>query len=1388
MYREPVPTTPLLFPGPPGLGEHVGDCRCISPADFARIQQLSDRPFDLDACCSDDGSNALCKVFCSPRNSFLQLTDLSTKHVWINAPFSKIGAFISHYLALKAKSPATTSACILVPRWPGSDWSNLLQGMRKLTAFPMGYPLFKLNQESKPTPGIPWPVDIYYDPTYESVAVHRIHSADNETQMVMNFSGTISGAPGILAMDSQASHCFIDKAFVDKCGILTRPIHKMVELANGTSALLSAECTVYIRMPSKHSGSAYVNKLTCLVVDLGADHDIILGQDWLLKTGAELSFAKRVCTLVHSGLVLTPIPKQQIKTLKTPLLSVTQVKRALSKGARCFTVHVVATDTSVPPTTFASKLPEHISPAVRTALEKYESVFATPQGLPPDRGIHHVIPEIPGAKPHYRPPYRLSPLEVAEVEKQIKDLLLKGFIEPSNSPYGSPILFVGKKDGSLRLCCDFRKENAQTQKARFPLPRIDQLLDQLKGAQVFSSLDLQAGFHQILISPEDVPKTAFTTPFGHYHWRVMPFGCANAPSTFQSVMNKIFQPLLGKGVLVYMDDILVYAKTPAEHVCLLEKVLQILHENEFYAKLSKCEFELKELKYLGHIVGSEGIKVNPSKVSAVQDWPIPTSAKDVRSFLGLSNYFRKFIQGYATLVAPLTHLTRKNVLWTPHTWNDACQTAFDGIKQALVQAPVLALPDFGQPFTMEVICDASTAGIGAVLTQDGKALAYESKKLTDAEKKWTTTEQELWAVVHALHVWRCYLEGLPFTVVTDHNPNIYFQTQPNLSRRQARWSEYLQRFDFKWEYRPGRTNVADPLSRNTAVVLNSIMLKGVTTRLQTRSASAAAPQAPTGPRSRKRRASAAVGVPATQADPLVWDATAREPVDSPEKDVTIGASAASPVPLLKAVGAPVASDGDVVRLMQQGYANDPWFVHTTNTSLLSFKDGLWWRGQQVVVPDVHGLRQEILHELHDAPYSGHPGVSKTLRSVQRMYWWPALRADITKYVHTCVSCQRNKASTQKPAGKLQPLPIPAAPWSSVGMDFITHLPKTATGFTAIVVFIDRLTKMVHLAPTFDTVTAEGTADLFFNNVWKHHGLPDDLVTDRGSVFTGSYFTEVLRLVGTKHNRTTAYHPQSDGQTERVNRVLEDMLRHYVGSLRHGDWDKCLPAAEFAINNSFHESIGTTPFRLNYGRDPRLPLSIPTSPIPAAARFADQMEEGLTQAKRCLQAAQQRQKVYYDSRRRDVSFQEGEEVLLSTKHINLRRTGDKGSTPKLLPKWIGPFRITTVIGKGAYKLDLPSNMKIHNVFNVALLKAYRTDGRVQPPDPLICEEDNEEYFLIERLLDHRIRKRGRTQYREYLVKWQNYGSEHNSWEPESSLSESTQFTNYWNYVGLEPPPT
>jgi hypothetical protein len=446
-----------------------------------------------------------------------------------------------------------------------------------------------------------------------------------------------------------------------------------------------------------------------------------------------------------------------------------------------------------------------------------------------------------------------------------------------------------------------------------------------------------------------------------------------------------------------------------------------------------------------------------------------------------------------------------------------------------------------------------------------------------------------------------------------------------------------------------------------------------------------------------------------------------------------------------------------------------------------------------VIPDIPEVKLGIIWEMHDAPYSGHCGVTKTQEAIERLYWWPGLYTQVVKYVHTCHTCQRNKAPNQKPAGLLKPLRIPGQCWESMGMDYVVQLPVTKKGHDAIVVFIDRLSKMVHLVPTTTKVTGEGTAQLFFDNVFKLHGLPRDIVSDRDSRFTGKFTTELLRLLGTRQNMSTSFHPQTDGQTERINRVMEDMLRHYVGA-RHDDWDDCLAAAEFAINNSYQESINTTPFRLLYGIDPLIPLSIGReSKVQKAQEFADRMTLGLAEAKKSMEQAQQRQKKYYDAHRRDVAYDVGDQVLLSTKNIKLKTPGVWTSpevrvahgSKKLMPKWIGPFPVTAIINPLAYRVELPDSLRIHDVFHVSVLKPYRSDGRVQPPPPPDIME-GEEYFRIDRLLDHRVKGKGKNATHEYLVKWLGYGPEHDTWEPEAGVAVSEMGATlraYKDYVGL-----
>ncbi|RHN78856.1 putative nucleotidyltransferase, Ribonuclease H [Medicago truncatula] len=440
--------------------------------------------------------------------------------------------------------------------------------------------------------------------------------------------------------------------------------------------------------------------------------------------------------------------------------------------------------------------------------------------VPPEREVEFSIDLVPGTKLVSMAPYRMSASELSELKKQLEDLLEKKFVRPSVSPWGAPVLLVKKKDDSMRLCIDYRQLNKVTVKNRYPLPRIDDLMDQLVGARVFSKIDLRSSYHQIKVKDEDMQKTAFKTRYGHYEYKVMPFGVTNAPEVFMEYMNRIFHAFLDRFVVVFIDDILIYSKTEEEHVEHLKIALQVLKEKKLYAKLSKCEFWLKEVSFLGHVISGDGIVVDPSKVEAVSQWETPKSVTEIRSFLGLAGYYRRFIEGFSKLALPLTQLTCKGKTFV---WDVHCENSFGELKKRLTTAPVLILPKSDEPFV--VYCDASKLGLGGVLMQEGKVVAYASRQLRVHEKNYPTHDLELAAVFFVLKIWRHYLYGSRFEVFSDHKSLKYLFDQKELNMRQRRWLELLKDYDFGLNYHPGKVNVvADALSRKT-LHMSAIMVR-----------------------------------------------------------------------------------------------------------------------------------------------------------------------------------------------------------------------------------------------------------------------------------------------------------------------------------------------------------------------------------------------------------------------------------------------------------------------------------------------------------------------------------------------------------------------------------
>ncbi|WMV50937.1 hypothetical protein MTR67_044322 [Solanum verrucosum] len=430
-------------------------------------------------------------------------------------------------------------------------------------------------------------------------------------------------------------------------------------------------------------------------------------------------------------------------------------------------------------------------------------------GVPPEREIDFGIDLLPDTQPISIPPYRMAPAELKELKEQLKDFLDKGFIRPSISPWGAPVLFVKKKNGSLRMCIDYRQLNKVTIKNKYPIPRIDDLFDQLQGASHFSKIDLRSGYHQLKVRDSDIPKIAFRSRYGHYKSIVMSFGLTNAPAAFMDLMNRVFKQYLDLFVIVFIDDILIYSRNEEEHASHLRVVLQTLKDCQLFAKFNKCEFWLQSVAFLGQIVSSEGIRVDSQKIEAVKQWPRPTSATNIKSFLGVAGYYRRFVEGFSSIASPLTRLTQKKVKFQ---WSYDCEKSFTELKTRLTTAPVLTLPEGSDGYV--IYCDASRVGLGCVLMQRGKVITYASRQLKVHEKNYPTHDLELVAVVFALKIWRHYLYDVHVDVFIDHKSLQYVFTQKELNLRQRRWLEFLKDYDMSVLYHPGKANVvADALCR-----------------------------------------------------------------------------------------------------------------------------------------------------------------------------------------------------------------------------------------------------------------------------------------------------------------------------------------------------------------------------------------------------------------------------------------------------------------------------------------------------------------------------------------------------------------------------------------------
>ncbi|KAI3740651.1 hypothetical protein L2E82_31121 [Cichorium intybus] len=894
-----------------------------------------------------------------------------------------------------------------------------------------------------------------------------------ETQDVVSGTLLINQMPAYVLFDSGATYSFVSHEFGLKFNVPLEPLDYVceVELASGKK----------VEIKHVYRGcelSIDDKKFSLNLLPIGVKtFDVVIGMDWLGANDAKIACGKKIVSVKIPDGSKVYVYGEKPKRMSS-LISAAKVRRCLVKGCSSFLAYVIVEDK-------AKKTVNDID-----VVREYPEVFPDDlPGLPPERQVEFRIDLVPGASPIARAPYRLAPTEMRELMSQLQELLDKGFIRPSSSPWGAPVLFVKKKDGSMRMCIDYRELNKITIKNRYPLPRIDDLFDQLQGADYFSKINLRSGYHQVRVRNEDIEKTAFRTRYGHYKFLVMPFGLTNAPEIFMDLMNRVCKPFLDKFVIVFIDDILIYSKNAEEHKSHLRTVLEVLKKEKLYAKFSKCEFWLREVQFLGHVVSIQSIKVDPTKVEAVMKWETPKTPTEVRSFLGLAGYYRRFIQDFSRIAVPLTKLTRKGVKFE---WGAEQEKAFETLKEKLCDAPVLTLSEGTEDFV--VYSDASNRGLGCVLMQRGKVIAYASRQLKEPETRYATHDLELAAIVFALKFWRHYLYGTKCTLYTDHKSLQYVFSQKELNMRQSRWLELINDYDCEIAYQPGKANVvADALSRKFHEKKSQERLMQIELK-----------------------------------------SSLIERIKDAQKQVL-----------------------ERCDLKKEKMGKDLVFGENTQ-GLKTVRNRVW-------VPKTGGNRKLILEESHKTKYSIHPGSTKTYRDLKEQYWWPGMKKRIVKYISKCATCAQVKAEHQAPYGNTQPLQIPAGKWEDITMDFISAM------FLAIK----------------ETTQLEALAQIYMDEVIRLHGAPLSIVSDRDPRFTSKLWEALQERMGTKIKMSTAYHPQTDGQSERTIQTVEDMLRSCVLDFG-GNWDEHLPLVEFSYNNSYHSSIGMPPFEALYGRKCRTP--------------------------------------------------------------------------------------------------------------------------------------------------------------------------------------------------------